>query len=39
MVKGNTKKRPAYVWLTDENGGCPINYARMVSVKPRRRQS
>ena len=23
--------RPAYVWLTDENGGCPLNYARMVS--------
>jgi hypothetical protein len=33
MVKGNTKKRPAYVWLTDENGGCPLNYARMVSVE------
>ncbi|HVH29255.1 MAG TPA: hypothetical protein VM818_21015 [Vicinamibacterales bacterium] len=33
LVKGNTKKRPAYVWLTDENGGCPLNYARMVSVE------
>jgi hypothetical protein len=32
-VKGNTKGRPAYVWLTDENGGCPLNYARMVSVE------
>jgi hypothetical protein len=32
-VKGNTKNRPAYVWLTDENGGCPLNYARMVSVE------
>jgi hypothetical protein len=33
QVKGNTKNRPAYVWLTDENGGCPLNYARMVSVE------
>ena len=33
QVKGNTKSRPAYVWLTDENGGCPLNYARMVSVE------
>jgi hypothetical protein len=32
-VKGNTKNRPAYVWLTDENGGCPLNYARMMSVE------
>ncbi|HSU89164.1 MAG TPA: hypothetical protein VLL56_10030 [Terriglobia bacterium] len=32
-VKGNTKNRPAYVWLTDENGGCPLNNARMVSVE------
>jgi hypothetical protein len=32
-VKGNTKNRPAYVWLTDENGGCPLNGARMVSVE------
>jgi hypothetical protein len=32
-VRGNTKNRPAYVWLTDENGGCPLNYARMVSVE------
>lgn len=33
MVKGNTKARPAYVWLSDENGGCPLNYARMMSVE------
>ena len=33
QVKGNTKGRPAYVWLTDENGGCPLNYARMLSVE------
>lgn len=33
QVKGNTKGRPAYVWLTDENGGCPLNNARMVSVE------
>jgi hypothetical protein len=33
LVRGNTKRRPAYVWLTDENGGCPLNYARMVSVE------
>ena len=33
QVKGNTKGRPAYVWLTDENGGCPLNGARMVSVE------
>lgn len=33
QVKGNTKGRPAYVWLSDENGGCPLNYARMMSVE------
>jgi hypothetical protein len=33
QVRGNTKNRPAYVWVTDENGGCPLNYARMVSVE------
>ena len=33
QVKGNTKGRPAYVWLTDENGGCPLNFARMMSVE------
>jgi len=33
QVKGNTRGRPAYVWLTDENGGCPLNYARMVSIE------
>src|SRR5207248_35959 len=24
-VNGNTKGRPASVWVTDENGGCPLN--------------
>jgi hypothetical protein len=33
QVRGNTKGRPAYVWLSDENGGCPLNYARIVSVE------
>ena len=33
QVKGNTKNLPAYVWVTDENGGCPLNYARMMSVE------
>ncbi len=33
QVAGNTKNRPAYVWVTDENGGCPLNYARMISVE------
>jgi hypothetical protein len=33
QVNGNTKARPAYVWVTDENGGCPLNYARMISVE------
>lgn len=33
LVKGNTKGRPAYVWLSDENGGCPLNYARIMSVE------
>ncbi len=33
QVRGNTKGRPAYVWLSDENFGCPLNYARMVSVE------
>jgi hypothetical protein len=33
QVKDNTKGRPAYVWLSDENGGCPLNYARIVSVE------
>src|SRR5262245_5096404 len=32
-VRGNTKGRPAYVWLSDENGGCPLNHARMISVE------
>ena len=33
QVRGNSKGRPAYVWLSDENGGCPLNYARIVSVE------
>jgi hypothetical protein len=33
QVNGNTKNRPAYVWVTDENGGCPLNFARMVSIE------
>lgn len=33
QVNGNVKGRPAYVWVTDENGGCPLNYARMISVE------
>ncbi len=33
LVKGNDKGLPGYVWVTDENGGCPLNYARMMSVE------
>jgi hypothetical protein len=32
-VRGNDADRPAYVWLTDENFGCPLMHARMVSVE------
>ena len=32
-VRGNVDGRPAYVWLSDENGGCPLMHARMVSVE------
>ena len=32
-VRGNDRGRPAFVWLSDENGGCPLNYARMVSIE------
>ena len=32
-VRGNGRNRPAYVWLTDENFGCPLMHARMVSVE------
>lgn len=32
-VRGNDAGRPAYVWLTDENFGCPLMHARMVSVE------
>ena len=33
LVRGNDRDRPAYVWLTDENFGCPLMHARMVSVE------
>jgi len=33
QVRGNAKNRAAYVWITDENGGCPLNYARMLSIE------
>jgi hypothetical protein len=33
QVKGNSKNRPAFVWVSDENGGCPLMYARMMSVE------
>jgi hypothetical protein len=33
QVRGNTDGRPAYVWLSDENGGCPLMHARIVSVE------
>jgi hypothetical protein len=32
-VRGNDRNRPAYVWLTDENFGCPLMHARLVSVE------
>jgi len=32
-VRGNTKNRPAFVWLSDENGGCPLMHARVMSVE------
>jgi hypothetical protein len=32
-VNGNTKNRPAYIWMADENGGCPLEYARIISVE------
>ncbi len=32
-VRGNVDGRPAYVWLSDENGGCPLMHARIVSVE------
>ena len=32
-VRGNEDDRPAYVWITDENFGCPLMHARMVSVE------
>jgi hypothetical protein len=33
MVRDNTANRPAYVWLSDENGGCPLMGARVASVE------
>jgi hypothetical protein len=33
QIRGNVKNRPAYVWVTDENGGCPLNYARILSIE------
>ncbi len=33
QVRGNTAGRPAYVWLSDENFGCPLMHARIVSVE------
>ena len=33
QVAGNTAGRPAFVWVSDENGGCPLMYARMMSVE------
>ncbi|MEE8249435.1 MAG: hypothetical protein V3R59_04325 [Gammaproteobacteria bacterium] len=32
-VRGNDRSRPAFVWLTDENFGCPLMHARIVSVE------
>ena len=33
QIRGNTEGRPAYVWLSDENGGCPLMHARIASVE------
>ncbi len=33
QVRGNSAGRPAYVWLSDENSGCPLMHARIVSVE------
>jgi hypothetical protein len=33
QVRGNTKGRPAYVFLTAETFGCPSSYSRIVSVE------
>jgi hypothetical protein len=33
LVRDNAAGRPAYVWLSDENGGCPLMHARMASVE------
>ena len=33
LVRDNVAARPAHVWLSDENGGCPLMPARIVSVE------
>lgn len=33
LVRDNAAGRPAYVWLSDENGGCPLMHARIASVE------
>jgi hypothetical protein len=33
QVRDNAKNRPAFVWLSDENGGCPLMHARVMSVE------
>lgn len=33
QVRDNGSGRPAYVWLSDENSGCPLMHARIVSVE------
>lgn len=33
LVRDNVAGRPAYVWLSDENGGCPLMHARIASVE------
>lgn len=33
QVRGNVQGRPAFVWLSDENGGCPLMHARIASVE------
>jgi hypothetical protein len=32
-VNGNTKNRPAYAIMTDENFGCPTAYGRVLSIE------
>ena len=33
QIRDNAAERPAHVWLSDENGGCPLMHAGMVSVE------